>query len=179
MSVVVGVETDDGVWLAADSRFSDDEATNAISGKIFTTEDGLAFGVVGTLQHAQLIQYHLDIELPKENQDEMKWMVTKLVPALRTLCADHQVWEWTKKTERGLSLLCVVNGQLFGLQEDWSVWRALEGYAAVGSGTSVALGSLHTSYEYEEKLRCKMAIEASATHVPSCSLPVHVIFIEN
>jgi hypothetical protein len=180
MSVIVGIETDDGVWLAADSRLSDEHEASCISGKIFKMDSGLAFGVVGTLQHAQLIQYHLEVEppYPPDDKETMKWIVTRLVPALRMLCKEHEVWEWEKKQDRGLLLLMVVHGKLFGLQEDWSVWRALEGYSAVGSGSVVALGSLYTSDEYETKDRVKMAVEAAARHVPSCSLPVHTMYIK-
>lgn len=180
MSVVVGVESKDGVWLAADSRLSDYAEATAVTGKLFRTDSGLAFGVVGSLQHAQLIKYFLDVDppYPAEKEDPMKWIVTKLVPALKNLCKEHDIWEWTKKSERGLMLLTVINGMLYGIQEDWTVWRALEGYSAIGSGSSAALGSLYTSYEYEPKDRCILAVEAATKHAPSCGEPIHTLFVK-
>jgi len=181
MSVTVGVEARGGVWMAADSLISEDNEAYSIEGKVFEF-DGVGYGVTGDLRVGQLLKYNRseEYESPDKYEDPLEWIVTVLVPELRKLTAEHQVWEWTKKSERGVSILVALRGQLFYVQGDWSVYRAVVGYMAAGSGSSVALGSLHTSKDYEEDAeeRCRAAVEAAAYHVPSVAEPIHTIFIE-
>lgn len=183
MSVVVGIETHNGVWLGADSSFSTDTESTRLAGKIFKLDNGLAFGFVGNINSMQAIKYSLDIDVPKfkvstTDEEILEWLVTQLIPTLKQLCETYQVWEWTKKSERGLSCLVVVGGRLFTIQEDWAVWRSLEGYAAIGSGSSVSLGSLFSSAEYSADYRCSLAVQAASHHVPTCAGPVHAFFVK-
>lgn len=175
MSVVVGVEDRDGVYLCADSLISaDGESSQMDSPKIFRVGP-MGIGIVGDVRHIQAVRYHLDVSVPHRGPLE-PWCVRKLVPALKALCQEQSLWDEDEKEERGLTGLIAVRGQLFTLQPDWACAHLAEGYSAVGTGSACALGSLASTTGAALK-RAQTAVKAAIRHCPSVGGKVRHLWV--
>lgn len=179
MSVVVGLEVKGGVWLASDSALSDNSEACEITGKIFIAND-IGFGVVGNMRHAQIIENFIKVRPPAKNVNAVNWAVKELIPDIRDIFDEHKVWEWTSKSERGILVMAAVNGRVITIQEDWAVYRSGHGYAAIGSGSPFAYGSLYTSSKSKNfEKRVVDACSSAIKHHPFCLDPVYTLFVES
>lgn len=171
MSVAVGVESRNGVWLASDSQVSSDHESATIEGKVFRHRTGYGLAVVGSLRATQVVRYYLDIKHPSKSRDPEAWCVRQLVPRIRDLCDRHKVWE----DKPDFAGLVAVKGRLYVIGEDWSVARHLSGYAAIGSGCDYALGAMaavKAVLNLRPDQRVRRAVEATIAHHPNVGGPV-------
>lgn len=172
MSVVVGVESRNGVWLAADSLVSNEHESATIEGKVFRHRNGYGLGVVGSLRAGQVARHYLDVRHPSTTMDPEAWCVKRLVPKLRDLCTRHRVWPPDKADFTGI---VAVKGRVFVIDEDWAVVRPLSGYAAVGDGAAYALGAfaaIKGVLNLRPEQRVRRAVEAACAHHPNVDGPV-------
>jgi hypothetical protein len=138
--------------------------------------------VVGSLRHSQIKQNHLHSKLRKvpANISSEEWVVRTLIPTAQAVLNCHNAWEGLADNERGILLLVAVRGELCVVQDDWAVVSPREGYAAIGTGSAIALGALHATKDLADgKKRCYKAIKAAAHHVPSVAEPVQYLFLRN
>jgi hypothetical protein len=70
--------------------------------------------------------------------------------------------------------LIVAPGSLWTF-DDFTCDRACEGYAAVGSGTAVALGALSATAGRSGAARVRLALEAAARHRTDVSGPFTIL----
>lgn len=101
--------------------------------KVFE-KNGIVFGYTTSYRFGQLIEHSLrDMAAPKG--DVYTWLVQLLVPSIREAL---EAGGW----KEGGSCIIGVQGEVWTLQEDYSVLRSTCGYSAVGSGSEYALGCL-------------------------------------
>ena len=177
MSVVVGVEGDDCAYLAADSLVCAGNACELITEPKIWECEGFGIGVVGDWAHLQAIRYHLEVEAPGEDPEH--WIVHLLIPALRKAAADAKVWVGVDKKSRALTVIVAVAGRIFTINDDWALSRSAFGYAAIGSGSSYALGSLACRGARDGQRRAALAVRAAARHCTEVREPVHTLCIQS
>jgi ATP-dependent protease HslVU (ClpYQ) peptidase subunit len=71
------------------------------------------------------------------------FVITKIVPSLKSFIDDCKMFTEKEKEEGELfSILLAVKGEVFEIDEDYSVSRREDGIYAIGSGADFALGAL-------------------------------------
>lgn len=171
MSVVVGVESVGGVWLASDA-FIGGEDRDRIASKIWRTAHGIGVGSVGRHRTGQIAGHYLTAIPPTSPADVERWAVSVLVPELRELVDEHGL-EGDDGDDGPYTLLVAVCGQLWHVLGDFTVYRSTHGYGAIGSGAAYAYGSLATTDDvYSAEDRARRAVVAASRHCSQVCEPV-------
>ena len=175
MTCIVGLEADGKVFLAGDIQGTGyNNKVVHTQPKVFAKGE-LVFGYTTSYRFGQLVEHALGNPVVPANDDEVyRWLITVMVPQLKAALKDGGF-------EGGGNALIGVRGQLWELQNDWSVLRSKLGYSAVGSGYEYAHGAMHTygklgvfsSQTAERAL--KIAVEAAGTFSPSVGMEATVI----
>lgn len=163
MTCIVGIEHKDGVLLAADSMSSDYTSADVASvAKLFRVGE-YAFGFTSSWRMGDLLRYHL--ALPNAPAKDLhRHLVTVAIPAIRTCLKEGGFATVNNGVETGGSFLLAVCGKLFTIDTDFQVARSAHGYAAVGSGSKVALGALSATVGGDPKARATAALVAAEKH---------------
>jgi hypothetical protein len=184
MSVAVGVETDGGVWLGADSCVSFDGLQDVAGGKL-VNKGSWAAAVVGYGRTDQLIRHELSIPGPVSDEHVMSWAITSLVPALRQLASEHGPWvpildadDLDERLQKvGFQALVAAAGVLLHVDEAFCVHRSNRGYFAIGAGGEVALGALYATHPLDARNRCMVAVRAAAQWCGGVLEPVELQWV--
>lgn len=137
-------------------------------------------GYTTSFRMGQLLKYAFQAPTPPANPDElMKFMATDFVDAIRSCFKEGGWGEIEKNRETGGNFLVGVSGRLFEIEGDFQVTEESQGYAAVGSGALVALGSLYaTGYLAQStRKRVELALEAAEFFTPSVRGPFHILIL--
>lgn len=135
MTCIIAVEAvdnngNDVVVMAGDHLGSNGFTKNIVTQPKVFSHSGIVFGYTTSFRFGQLIEHCLDNnELmlpPKENT--YKWLVKQFVPELKSILKDN---DYTS----GGNALVGINGQLWEIQNDFSVLKHDIGFGSVGSGT--------------------------------------------
>ncbi len=139
MTCIVGLEFEGKVIIGGDVQGTGwNSKVIHTQPKVFH-KSGVAFGYTTSYRFGQVLEHGLkNPVIPEDGEEVYRWLVTVLVP---------DIAESLKAAafEGGGNCLIGVKGQLWELQNDFSVLRSIRGYGAVGSGTEYALGSLFQS----------------------------------
>jgi len=143
MTAIVGLTRRGSVFIGGDSAgLCGLSLSVRADAKVFRN-GGYLFGFTSSFRMGQLIRYALS--LPEPDGDLDRFMVTKFVDGLRD-CLKSGGWaRKEEEQELGGTFLVGVRGRLFTVYDDYQVAKAADGYAAVGSGDSVALGALYAT----------------------------------
>lgn len=135
--------------------------------------DHWAFGYTTSYRMGQILQHAFTPPVLPEDTDLHRFMCTTFVDALR---AAFKTAGWARDRsgiEETGQFLIGVRGRLFIVDEDYQVGEPADGYAAVGCGTDLALGSLHTtrSLGWTPNARLRSALMAAAHHSTGVQAP--------
>ena len=176
MTCIVGIEDQRNqvVYIGGDLQGTGlNKTVNHTQSKVFS-RNGVLFGFTGSYRFGQILEHDLDTPFEPRNRDQVyKWLVTTLVPSIKEAlyrggCDDKN------------NCLIGVCGELWELQDDFSVLRSVNGYYAIGSGEEYAKGSIQTdlkhqgvNVDYDSVVR--NAIEVAGSNCPSVGTKAHVI----
>jgi ATP-dependent protease HslVU (ClpYQ) peptidase subunit len=137
MTVVVGIETEQGVLMGADSCVSNGNR-NTLYNMVKVWRHGpCILGMAGEVRTIQAIQTRLIITHPPLPTVTLQaWVITELLPAVREIAEEvaDEDDEW--------QLLVGIGHELWSINHRWNVLRSWNCFDAIGSGQSYALGSL-------------------------------------
>lgn len=148
MTCIIGLEFEGKVYLAGDKLGSNGWRKSEYSEprKIFENGDAI-FGYTSTFRWGQLLEFGLkDIIAPDDTSKMQRWLVTVVVPKIRNMLEDVK---YDVKAS-GANALIGIKGQLWEYQDDHSVIRSVNGYAAVGSGESFANAAMAYALQYDK-----------------------------
>lgn len=137
MTCIVGVEMGDRVVMGGDIQGSS-PMTKIVHtrAKVFTVGD-LIFGYTTSYRFGQIIENFLpEPHVPADSDRYYEWLIGKLIPDIKGTLERHG-WK------DGGSCLIGVGGELWAMQDEFSVLRSVNGYNAVGSGEFNAMGALY------------------------------------
>lgn len=177
MTVIVGLEHGGKVFLGGDIQGTGGNSKVVhTQPKVFYKKD-LIFGYTTSYRFGQIVEHELaDPVIPANDNEIYRWLITVLIPEIKaTLKANGY--------EGGGNCLIGVRGQLWEMQNDFSILRSVLGFGAVGSGCEYAMGSLSTQMslmtkpktEQEAELAIERAIHAAGTFSPSVGTKAVVI----
>jgi len=171
MTTIIGVETEQGAIVAADALTCDERDgrryKHSSIPKITPVKDfliagaGLAF--VCDVVQQKWIPPSPTITEKKTPENLYKFMINKVMPSLRKTLIDSG-YERTpyehRHGEADFTLLLAVDGRIFEIDDDYGVTKTEDGFYAIGSGGSFALGALYAGANWEESLQiaCKLSV---------------------
>ena len=155
MTCIVGIQHETGVYIGGDSAgIAGWELTVRADPKVFRVGEFL-YGIAGSFRMGNLLRYaFVPPPPPKKRKHLDAYMVTAFIDTLRAVVEAGGTREKKNEVEslHNSSFLAAVRGQLFEIDSDFQVGRPASGYAAIGCGSSAALGALHATVAVRDAL---------------------------
>jgi ATP-dependent protease HslVU (ClpYQ) peptidase subunit len=170
MTIIVGIADGTNVWIGGDRGSSDgDNILSMSTPKVFQRGEYL-IGYSGSQGIGQLAK-HIEIPAPTKNLE--KSLRTLFTKSLKSAVEEYS----NLNDDNNTDWLVGVHGHLFEISSsDWQVCEYAE--SAVGSGSSIALGSLHTSAKWKDyNKRVTAALHAAIDISPTCKGPIDILKI--
>jgi ATP-dependent protease HslVU (ClpYQ) peptidase subunit len=173
MTTVIAIQYDQGVDMIADSQIN-------ANGKPYFHPDMVKIvernkyliGIAGRVIALQAIQNNWNPPaLTATYKDSLyKFVITKIVPSLKMFIEDSKIFTDKEKEEGELfSVLIAIKGELFEIDEDYSVSRREDGVYAIGSGSDYALGALMAGADMQSAMQIAASLDVN-THEPFITL---------
>ena len=95
-----------------------------------------------------------------------KFVITKIIPSLKMFIDDSKIFTDKEKDEGELfSILIAIKGEVFEIDEDYSVARRADGIYAIGSGADFALGAMMAGADPQQAMNIAALFDVN-THEP-------------
>lgn len=182
MTCIVGLKTEEGVYIGGDTFGSDRFIGEAYRRPKVFKKDDFIFGVCGSYRVMQLLEFKLNIPDKAEKTPEDKYIYTDFLESVRKCLKDggHIKLDSGIETIQGAELLFAYRGNLYILQNDLSILEPKSGFAATGSGMYHAQASLFstegTTLSAEERIT--KAIQCANNFVISVNDETNIVFQE-
>ena len=145
MTCIAGLVHDETVYLAGDSAGTSGwNLTVRADPKVFAN-GSYVMGFTTSFRMGQLLRYSFTPPEPDYVNDLHRFMCTAFTDSLRQCLKDGGWAEKDKEREGGGTFLVGTHGRLFFVNDDYQVGEPADPYAAVGCGSSYALGALHAT----------------------------------
>ena len=145
MTCIAGLVHDGITYLAGDSAgCSGWNLTVRADPKVFVN-GSYVMGFTTSFRMGQLLRYAFTPPEPDYVNDLHRFMCTAFTDSLRQCLKDGGWAEKDKEREGGGTFLVGTHGRLFFVNDDYQVGEPADPYAAVGCGSSYALGALHAT----------------------------------
>lgn len=171
MTCIVGVECEDGsAWLGGDRYFGDKRWNDTLANPKIVRRGDVLLGFCGGMREGQILER---AEKPRKRLrgENVESYVIEAVAGPMLLLHKRAGVEVTE----GFEGLVACSGQLFALDGEGGVWRSRNGYQAIGSAGSFALGSLASTAGEAPQVRLEKALAAAAKHSPNCLPPFDLL----
>ena len=173
MTTIIAPQTDHGVVMIADSQINS-------TGKPYFHEDMVKIiernryliGVAGRVVALQSIQNSWNPpSLPANYKGSLyNFVITKIVPSLKMFIDESKMFSDKEKEDGELfSILLAIKGEVFEIDDDYSVARREDGIYAIGSGADFALGALMAGAESMDAMQIAASLDVN-THAPFITL---------
>jgi ATP-dependent protease HslVU (ClpYQ) peptidase subunit len=175
MTTVVAIQHDDGVEMIADSQINSSGQPYFHSDMVKIVERGkYLIGVAGRVVALQAIQNAWNPpSLGTYKGNLYNFVITKVIPSLKSFIDDSKLFTDKEKEDGDLfSILIAINGNVFEIDQDYSVARRESGVYAIGSGADYALGALSTGVTGMEAMEVAASLDVN-TSAPFISLHQH------
>lgn len=171
MTCIVGIAHEGKVYIGGDSMGS--TTTRQVirkDEKVFQIEDML-FGFCASYRVGQLVRYFFKKPAHSHKVGMEQYMHQLVVPEIRRILDEHGSQHKKDDVEQSLGTFLIgYRGRLFEMDYDYQIGEPAAGYEAIGSGASVAIGSLYSTTGDPEK-RIVTALEAAALHARGVGAP--------
>lgn len=149
MTTILTIRAENGVLIAADSQVTVCgmiRHTLTLSKVIERQVSGqqVFIGVAGDMRYVDLIRFCPLPETLTAERDPHEWLVTEVIPALRTHCEGAGYPSDDDDADNtNTEVLIVTAGRVWRMAGDWSIFEPGGMYCAIGSGEGYVLGALH------------------------------------
>ena len=146
MTTVIAIQHQDGVEMIADSQINSAGQPYFHSDMVKIVERGkYLIGVAGRVVALQAIQnsWNPPALTASHKGSIYNFIITKVVPSLKAFIDDSKIFSDKEKEDGDLfSILIVIKGEVFEIDQDYAVARRADGVYAIGSGSDYALGAM-------------------------------------
>ena len=177
MTCIVGVETADGVILGGDSAGASGWSLTLRADQKVFQRGAYVMGFTTSFRMGQLLRYSGSLSEPT-GWDVDRFMVDTFVPEVRAILRDGGWLKDDNGRGEGGDFLVGIAGRLYAVHSDFQIARTHDGYAAVGCGADLALGSLHATLDSQHltaEARTWTALQAAAHHSAGVAAPFHMV----
>jgi len=185
MTCIVGLEHEGSVYIAGDSAGVDSNDLSIVSRadeKVFLTDaSDFVMGFCGSFRVGQLLRYALTTPEQSAKKDDMAYMVTDFIDAVRTMQKDKgSLKKENELEEHDGGFLVGYKGKLYIIESDFQVGRPHGNYAAMGCGAQIALGALYATRNSKMKPeeRVMLAMSAAAEYSAGVRAPFNIVKLE-
>lgn len=164
MTCIVALAHDGVVTMGGDSAAVDSSLGLQIrlDRKVFR-KGAYTMGFTTSFRMGQILHHVVRLPTPPVEGDLNAFMCSRFIPAVIKSFDDHGFGGSDQEGKHGGEFLVAVRGQLFNIMSDYQVSHVSDGYAAVGGGAELALGSLYTTRAWRDpRRRLHVALEAAA-----------------
>lgn len=179
MTAIVAIVEDGVVYMGADSAASNGSFIFEVQDcKIFNVRDFM-IGYTTSFRMGQILEYCFNPPEQTSSQDTLQYMVSSFVPSLMDTF-EHYGFLSPGPPKNGGNFLVGYRGDLFEIQNDFSVLRSANGYAAVGSGQDYCYSSLFTSLDFDISPvdRLELALSSASHFSTTVQGPFHISSME-
>ena len=142
MTCIVGLAEGGVVYIGGDSAgVTGYDIASRADEKVFTNGD-LLMGFTSSFRMGQLLRYSFTAPEQSSRKDDMTYLVTDFIDAVREMYHEKGFMRKENEAEEGGTFLLGFHGKLYTIEDDFQVGRPGDGYAAVGSGSQIALGAM-------------------------------------
>ena len=172
MTCIVAIKDDDNIYIGGDRQGSSGGfITHRNKPKVFTLnygyqgkqglnkQDAMLIGFTSSFRMGDILRHIFkapDYQLGIGPEDYMvKFFVPELIKCFKK---NEYIQKKDESISGGCFIVCL-RGRIFTIEEDFQVGESIENYAAVGSGSEIALGAFYamqncnTSSSSEDKVR--------------------------
>lgn len=182
VTCIVGLEHNNTVYIGGDSA-GVEAYSLAICGradeKVFINDTGeFIMGFCGSFRIGQLLRYALTVPEQSQRKDDMAYMVTDFIDAVRAMQKDKgSMKKENELEEHDAAFLVGYRGKLYVVESDFQVGRPIENYAAVGCGAPIALGAMFATRNsnLSPENRIELALSAAAEYNAGVRAPFLVL----
>lgn len=125
--------------------------------KVFVNSQCI-IGFTTSFRMGQLLQYKFVPPKQKRNTSDMQYMVVDFIDAVRKLFIDNDYGE----KDDGGQFIVGYKGKLYEIERDFQVACSAIGFAAVGCGAPLVLGSLYSTVGMDPIKRINLSLEAAS-----------------
>lgn len=188
MTCIVGLAHEGKVYMGGDSAGVNDSwgMTIRADQKVFTrTEtvlertDEWVFGFTSSFRMGQVLRYATELPIgPADDADIERFLCTRFIDYWRAALAKAGWLATENGREEAGSFLVGYRGMVFEVGSSMQVGCSVDGYAAVGCGDDLALGSMYTSTGDPEQ-RVLTALRAAEHGSAGVRAPFEILSIGN
>lgn len=165
MTAVIGIVSDDKIYIGGDSAGTDIEHNVTILAQDKVNKRGeVLMGIAGGFRPAQVLAYNVPFPDKDEEETVDQYIYGKFVPMIQNTMRGAFCLKREHDLEKmNATFLFGVYGKLFAIQNDFGVVDSTDGFLAIGSGEKFCLGALHVLKDSGIKPQDKlfMALEAA------------------
>lgn len=180
MTCIVGIESKGKVYVGGDSAGTRaDGSQRSLADKKVFINDGILFGVCGLPKVMDALEHGLDVPKRSRKDNVRKYINRQLMPAIIETLDDAQCTEkhHGSSSFEGAFLMAFA-GKLYTVETNFQVITTARGFNSVGSGSDIAMGSLHASRNVRNaRARILTALEASAINNAAVRPPFTVLSV--
>jgi ATP-dependent protease HslVU (ClpYQ) peptidase subunit len=173
MTTVIAIQHNDGVDMISDSQINSNGKPYFHPDMVKIVErNKYLIGIAGRVIALQAIQNSWN---PPALSATYKgtiynFVITKIVPSLKMFIDESKMFTEKEKEEGELfSILLAIKGEVFEIDEDYSVSRRSDGIYAIGSGADFALGALMAGADVDSAMNIAATLDVN-THAPFITL---------
>lgn len=185
MTCIVGLEHEGVVYIGGDSAGINSYSLGICGRadeKVFLTEtEDMVMGFCGSFRIGQLLRYALTLPQQKVGQDDMAYLVTDFIDAVRTMQKDKgSLRKENELEEHDSEFIVGFNGKLYVVEGDFQVGRPIENFASVGCGADIALGAMFATKNLNmaPEDRISLALQAATEYSAGVRPPFHIVKLE-
>ena len=169
MTCIVGISDGSSVYIGGERGSSDGHSILPLTRPKVKRCGDYLIGYAGSQGIGELAHF---INMPPITKDIHKTLRTDFISSLKS--AIEEYGNASHLEDNSTDWLVGVNGKLFEISsEDWHI--AEFEYTSIGSGSPIALGSLHTSRSWkDQEKRIRYALQAAVDISPTCLAPLDI-----
>lgn len=178
MTCIVGIQKNKWVWIGGDSAATSLNGGQKLiqDSKVFKVNN-LVFGVCGLPKVLNHLKFNVKFPNRKSTVNSRKYISSTLLPLIKKELIAADCVENTGGTYSFAgAIMFGYAGVLYTIQSNFQVINNAANYDAIGSGSEIALGSLHsTRGDNNTKRRILSALEASAANNSTVRPPYSIV----
>lgn len=146
VTCIIGLVDKGNVYVAGDSAGTNSQFTleHRTDEKVFANGP-MVMGFTTSFRMGQLLRHSLKVPDHDPKMDVSKYMVTTFVDAVRACLKAGGFQNTKEEVQKGGTFMVGYQGRLFCVYDCYQVAEVSEGYAAIGCGFNLALGSLFST----------------------------------
>jgi ATP-dependent protease HslVU (ClpYQ) peptidase subunit len=163
MTCIVGIVDKGNVYMGGDSAGVSGLSVSVRADEKVFSNGPFIMGFTTSFRMGQILRYKFDPPRQTVGVDDMKYMVTDFVDAVRKCFGENGFGSTNDKSPNaGGTFLVGYNGKLYTVDSDFQVGIPADNYDAVGCGTDLALGALYATAGKKPLDRIRIALEAAS-----------------